>query len=196
MKRTIVYFHSLSSPWAYLGGPRFHALVKKHDLNVVLRPTTIVSENGGIPLRSRPDARLTYHELELDRWRKHLGMPLVLRPKHYPSDPQFSARMVMASDWLGLDALTLSHALLHALWSQEHDVRIPEVRKSVADGLGLDGARLLEMAETPEIVDRWEKSHEEAIDAGVFGTPTYVLDGERFWGQDRLEFLDRRLAEA
>lgn len=196
MKRTIVYFHSLSSPWAYLGGPRFHALVKKHELDVVLRPTTIVSENGGIPLRSRPDARLSYHELELDRWRKHLDMPLVLRPKHYPSDPQFSARMVMAADSLGLDALTLSHALLHALWSQEQDVRVPEVRQRVADSLGLDGANLLEMAETPDIITRWEKSHQEAIDAGVFGTPTYVLNGERFWGQDRLEFLDRRLSEA
>lgn len=195
MKRTIVYFHSLSSPWAYLGGPRFHALARKHDLNVLLRPTTIVSENGGIPLRSRPDARLSYHELELDRWRKHLDMPLVLRPRHYPSDPQFSARMVMAADALGQDALTLSHALLHALWSQQQDVRVPEVRQRVADGLGLDGARLLDMAETPEIVTRWEKSHQEAIDAGVFGTPTYVLSSERFWGQDRLEFLDRRLSE-
>ncbi len=194
-KRTIVYFHSLSSPWAYLGGPRFQALVKRHDLNVVLRPTTIVSENGGIPLRSRPDARQTYHELELDRWRQHLHMPLVLRPKHYPSDPQFSARMVIAADVLGWDALRLSHALLHALWSEEQDVREAAVRTRVAESLGLDGARLLALQDSPEIMARWLQSHEEAIGAGVFGTPTYVLEGERFWGQDRLEFLDRRLGE-
>lgn len=194
MKRQLVYFHSLSSPWAYLGGPRFHALVKKHDLEVVLRPTTIVEENGGIPLRTRPDPRRTYHELELDRWRQHLGMPLVLRPKHYPTDPALSARMVIAADALGWDALPLSHALLHALWSEEQDVRDPAVRRRVADGLGLDGARLLELQETPPIHERWAQSHAEAVAAGVFGTPTYVLDGERFWGQDRLEFLDRKLA--
>ncbi len=194
MKRKIVYFHSLSSPWAYLGGPRFHALVKKHDLDVVLRPTTIVTENGGIPLRSRPDPRRSYHELELDRWRKHLGVPLVLRPKHYPTDPALSARVVIAADSLGWDALQLSHALLRALWSEEQDVLDPTVHRRVADGLGLDGARLLELQGTPEIRALWEQSHVEAVEAGVFGTPTYVLDGERFWGQDRLEFLDRRLS--
>ena len=71
-RRTVIYFHSLSSPWAYLGGPRFQELVKKHDLNVVLRPTAIAPENGGIPLLTRPDPRRSYHELELDRWRKRL----------------------------------------------------------------------------------------------------------------------------
>ena len=195
MKKTVTYFHSLSSPWAYLGGPRFHALVAKHDLDVVLRPTTIVTENGGIPLLTRPDPRRSYHELELDRWRKRLDMPLVLRPKYYPSNPEFSARMVVAADQLGLDALKLSHALLHALWSEEKDVRLPEVRQAVADSLGMDGAKLVAMAEEPEIVAAWKASHDEAIEAGIFGTPTWVYEGERFWGQDRLEFLDERLGE-
>lgn len=195
MKKTVTYFHSLSSPWAYLGGPRFHALVAKHDLDVVLRPTTIVTENGGIPLLTRPDPRRSYHELELDRWRKRLDMPLVLRPKNYPSDPQFSARMVVAADRLGLDALKLSHALLHALWSEEKDVRLPDVRRAVADSLGMDGAKLVAMAEEPAIVAAWKASHDEAIEAGVFGTPTWVYEGERFWGQDRLELLDERLGE-
>jgi 2-hydroxychromene-2-carboxylate isomerase len=194
MSRTIVYFHSLSSPWAYLGGPRFHDIVRRHDLKVLLRPTTIVQENGGIPLRTRPDPRQTYHALELDRWRKHLNMPLQLKPKHYPTDPTGSARMVIAADRAGLDALRLSHALLHALWSEERDVKDPEVRRAVADAQGLDGAALLAASQTPEVIAAWEASHQEAIAAGVFGTPTYVLDGERFWGQDRLEFLDRALA--
>ncbi|MRG72488.1 2-hydroxychromene-2-carboxylate isomerase [Alphaproteobacteria bacterium HT1-32] len=194
-KKTVIYFHSLSSPWAYLGGPRFHKLVEKYDLDVILRPTTIVQENGGIPLLTRPDPRRSYHELELDRWRKRLDMPLVLRPKYYPSDPQFSARMVMAADQLGLDALTLSHALLHALWSEEKDVRLPEVRQAVADGLGMDGAMLVAKGESDQIKADWKASHEEAITHGVFGTPTYIYNGERFWGQDRLDFLDERLAE-
>lgn len=196
MTKVVTYFHSLSSPWAYLGGPRFHALIRKHALQVVLRPTTIVTENGGIPLRSRPDARQSYHELELDRWRKRLGMPLVLRPRHYPTDPQYSARMVIAADRLGLDALALGHALLHALWSEEQDVLLPQVRQAVADRLGMDGARLLAMAESDEVHQAWRQSHDEAIANGVFGTPTYVYEGERFWGQDRLEFLDERLGGA
>ncbi len=196
MRRTLLYFHSLSSPWTYLGGPRLHALIAKHDLRVVLRPTSVVGKNGGIPLRSRPANRQAYHEVELDRWRKYLDMPLVLRPAHYPTDPQFSTRMTIAADTLGWDALGLSHALLRALWSEERDVRLPEVRRAVAESLGLDGARLVAMEDSPAIVERAQVIQQEAIDAGVFGSPTYVLDGELFWGQDRLEFLDRRLSEA
>ena len=194
MNRELVYFHSLSSPWAYLGGPRFQEIVRKHDLKVILRPTTILEENGGIPLRTRPNARQAYHELELDRWRKYLDMPLVLRPAHYPANPQYSARMVIAADKLGWDALRLSHALLRALWSEERDILDTPTRIAVAEAEGMDGARLAEMQDSAEIMTLWEQSHTEASAAGVFGTPTYVLDGERFWGQDRLEFLDCRLS--
>jgi len=194
MKKTVYYFHSLSSPWAYLGGPTFHALVKKHDLDVVIRPTTILQENGGIPLRSRPDPRQRYHEVELDRWRQRLDMPLALRPKHYPTDPQYSARMVIAADRLGWDALRLSHALLHALWSEEKDVKDARVRVAVADALGMDGAKLLALQDTPEIVDAWKASHQQAIDHGCFGTPTWDYQGVLYWGQDRLDFLDEALS--
>jgi 2-hydroxychromene-2-carboxylate isomerase len=194
MKKSVIYFHSLSSPWAYLGWPRFQALIKKHDLDVVVRPTRIVPPNGGIPLRSRPDARQRYHEVELDRWRKRLNMPLVLRPKHYPTDNQFSARMVIAADQLGWDALALSHALLHALWSEELDVKDAKVRVAVANKLGMDGAKLLAMQDTPEMMDAWRASEKEAESYGVFGTPTWVFNKTLFWGQDRLEFLDETLS--
>ena len=194
MKKTVIYFHSLSSPWAYLGGPQLHALVKKHDLAVVLRPTTIVTDNGGIPLRTRPDARQRYHEVELDRWRKRLNMPLVLRPRHYPTHPEFSARMVIAADKLGWDALALSHALLRALWSEEKDVLDPPTRVAVANALGMNGARLLAMQDTREVLDAFKASHAEAIERGVFGTPTYIYKDTLYWGQDRLTFLDEALS--
>ena len=194
MKKTVIYFHSLSSPWAYLGWPRFHALIKKHDLDVVVRPTRIVPPNGGIPLRSRPQARQRYHEVELDRWRKRLDMPLVLRPRHYPTQNEFSARMVIAADHLQWDALALSHALLHALWSEEQDVMDAKVRVAVADKLGMDGAKLLAMQDTPPIMAAWKASEEEARACGVFGTPTYVYKDTLYWGQDRLDFLDEALS--
>jgi len=195
MKKTVIYFHSLSSPWAYMGGPRFHALIRKHDLDVVVRPTRIVPPNGGIPLLTRPDARRRYHEVELDRWRKRLNMPLVLRPRFYPTDNQFSARMVIAADKLGWDALRLSHGLLHALWSEEKDVRDAAVRVAVADALGMDGAKLLAMQDTPDIMAAWQASEAEAARHGVFGTPTYVYKDTLYWGQDRLDFLDEALID-
>ena len=194
MKKTVIYFHSLSSPWAYMGWPKFRALIEKHDLDVIVRPTRIVPPNGGIPLRTRPDARQRYHEVELDRWRKRLNMPLVLRPRHYPTRNEFSARMVIAADKLGWNALALSHALLHALWSQELDVQDATVRVNVANSLGMDGERLLRMQDTPEIMAAWKASEREAAEHGVFGTPTYVYQGILYWGQDRLDFLDEALA--
>ena len=195
MKKTVIYFHSLSSPWAYMGWPRFQALIEKHDLDVVVRPTRIVPPNGGIPLRTRPDARQRYHEVELDRWRKRLNMPLVLRPRHYPTNNEYSARMVIAADKLGWNTLALSHALLHALWSEEKDVQDPAVRVAVAGSVGMDGTRLLEMQDTPEIMAAWKSSEKEAAGHGVFGTPTYVYNKILYWGQDRLDFLDEALSQ-
>ena len=194
MKQRVFYFHSLSSPWAYMGWPKFRALIDKHDLDVVVRPTRIVPPNGGIALRTRPDARQRYHEVELDRWRKRLDMPLVLRPKHYPTQNEFSARMVIAADRLGWDALALSHALLHALWSEEKDVMDAGVRVAVADSLGMDGARLLGMQDTPDMMAAWKASEQEAADRGVFGTPTWIYQDTLYWGQDRLDFLDEALS--
>ena len=174
MKKTVYYFHSLSSPWAYLGWPKFQALIAKHDLDVIVRPTRIVPPNGGIPLLSRPDARRSYHEVELERWRRRLNMPLVLRPKHYPTQNEFCARMVIAADRLGWNALALSHALLHALWSEEKDVKDAGVRVATANALGMDGAKLLAMQDTPEILAAWKASEQEAQARGVFGTPTWI----------------------
>ena len=132
--------------------------------------------------------------MELDRWRKRLNMPLVLRPKHYPTNNEYCARMVIAADKLGLDALALSHALLRALWSEEKDVMDANVRVAVADSLGLNGARLLELQDTPEIMAAWKASEKEASERGIFGTPTYIYNDTLYWGQDRLDFLDEALS--
>ena len=197
MKKTVYYFHSLSSPWAYMGWPKFKSLIDKHNLDVIVRPTRIVPPNGGIPLLSRPDARRHYHEVELDRWRKRLNMPLVLRPKHYPTQNEFCARMVIAADQLGWGqdkVLALSHALLHTLWSEEKDVMDAAVRVATANALGLDGAKLLSMQDTPDIMAAWKSSEQAAQARGIFGTPTWVYDDVLFWGQDRLDFLDEALS--
>lgn len=195
MTATIEYFHSLSSPWAYLGAQRFYAIAEKHGATIVPRPILVLQENGGIPLRTRPDARQAYHALELDRWRKHLGLPLKLAPKYYPTNPLDACYLVIAARQQGLDANLLSFRLLEALWADERDTLDPAVRQAVADEAGLDGAALLAHAASPAVLAEWQRNKEDAIALGIFGTPNYVLDGEIFWGQDRLEFLDRRLAE-
>ena len=195
-------YYSLSSPWAYFGGPKLQDIVRRHKVKLVLKPfdfQEVVPRTGGIPLRTRPEPRRTYHALELDRWRKHLGMPLNLEPKHYPKDGQPPGWnkppgwMVIAAQERGLDAQRLSHALLRALWAEERDTADPAVRIAVANENELPGKDLQKEETSPKVQDLYRRYSEEAERLGVFGAPTFVLNGERFWGQDRLEFLDRAL---
>ncbi|MFN0163482.1 MAG: 2-hydroxychromene-2-carboxylate isomerase [Burkholderiales bacterium] len=195
-------YYSLSSPWAYFAGPRMVDITRRHHAKLILKPydfQKVVPVTGGIPIRTRPEARRTYHALELDRWRRYLGMPMVLEPKYYPqvvTDPDWNKRpgwMVIAAQERGLDAPRLSHAILRALWAEERDVADPPVRIAIAEENGLPGAELhsAEMSDAVQAIYR--RNSDEAITAGVFGAPTFVLEGERFWGQDRLDFLDRAL---
>ncbi|MFM1989118.1 MAG: hypothetical protein RJA99_2075 [Pseudomonadota bacterium] len=196
-------FYSLSSPWAYFAGPQLQDIVRRHHARLLLRPfdfQAIVPRTGGIPLRTRPEPRRTYHALELDRWRRYLGMPLNLVPKHYPADGQpadWNKRagwMVIAAQLRGEDAFVLSHAILRALWAEERDISDAATRIAVADENGYDGAALQAMERSPEVQAAYSANTAEAERLGVFGAPTIVLDGERYWGQDRLMFVDRALA--
>lgn len=187
-------FYSLSSPWAYLGGPRLHAIAARHGVAIDHRPITVLEENGGIRLRTRPEARQRYHAVELARWRDHLGMRLDLAPRHYPTDPKPAALLVIAARRMGRDPGGLSHALLRALWAEGADYADPAQLARIADAHGFDGAALLAEAQAPDVEAEWQENRAEAIARGCFGTPNYIWRGEIFWGQDRLEFLDRAIA--
>ena len=196
-------YYSLSSPWAYFGGPRLQDIVRRHRVRLVLKPfdfQEVVPRTGGIPIRTRPEPRRTYHALELDRWRRYLGMPLALEPKHYPKDGKplgwnkAPGWMVIAAQQRGLDAPLLSHALLRALWAEERDTSDPQVRIAVANENGFPGESLQKEESAAAVQQLYRSYSDEAERLGVFGAPTYVLEGERFWGQDRLDFVDRALA--
>ena len=195
-------YYSLSSPWAYFAGPRMLDIMRRHHAKLTLKPydfQAVVVETGGVPLRTRPPARRSYHTLELDRWRKYLGMPMNLAPKYYPehvTDPDWNKRpgwMVIAAQAQGLDAARLSHALLRALWAEERDTSQAVVRIAVAEENDLDGQALVAQETSAEVQAMYRRYSEEAVADGIFGAPIFVLDGERFWGQDRLDFLDRAL---
>lgn len=198
-------YYSLSSPWAYFSGPRLQDIVRRHHAKLWLKPfdfQAIVPRTGGVPLRTRPEPRRHYHELELDRWRNYLGMPLSLKPKYYPQvveDPdwnKYAGWMVIAAQDQGADALTLSHALLRALWAEDRDTSSADVRQAIANENGFDGARLVAMERSERVQSLYRQFTEEAESLGVFGAPTFVFEGERFWGQDRLDFVDRAMDRA
>ena len=124
-------------------------------------------------------------------------MPLELTPKHYPADGKPLVGKPPAGGHRGAErgwSTLLSHALLRALWGGRADTADPKVRIAVANENGLPGEALLKEELSEQVQQLYKAYSEEAERLGVFGAPTYVLEGERFWGQDRLEFLDRALA--
>jgi 2-hydroxychromene-2-carboxylate isomerase len=122
-------------------------------------------------------------------------MPLVLKPRHYPpTDQRPAGRMVMAAQARGLDAQALSQAILTALWVEERDIALPEVRTAIGDALGLPGAALVAEEESPAIHAEWARNNADAVARGVFGSPTFFLGDLWLWGQDRLFFLEKALA--
>ncbi|KAJ4396233.1 hypothetical protein N0V93_000452 [Gnomoniopsis smithogilvyi] len=192
---TLLAFYGISSPWAYLGAERLAGIAKKHNAKLVHRPIRVIQANGGIPLRTRPDSRQQYHEVELDRWRKHLGIPLNLKPKYYPCRTiETAAQAVIAIQRAGFDVSDFSFAVQRALWAEDRDIADLATLKEIATmTLGPEAAELVREPQVADVVKEWQGNLEDAERRGIFGTPTYVVDDELFWGQDRLEFVDRAL---
>lgn len=191
-------FYGISSPWAYLGAPRLFEIADRHGCELVLRPIRVIQLNGGVPLRSRPAARQDYHAVELARWRDYLGMPLTLKPRYYPCRSiEPAAHAVIAVARAGLDARAFSFAVQRGLWAEDLDIAEPDTLRVLAlRELGPDGAALVRDPQPDEIREAFQRNLKEAEAIGIFGTPTYVFQGQLYWGQDRLDFLDRALAKA
>lgn len=197
MTRSITYYFSLHSPWTYLGNALFHEIAARHGCEIDYRPVPlrlVFDETGGVPLPKRHPVRQRYRLMDLQRWRERRGRKLVLQPKHFPFDPAQADRMAIAIMLGGGDPSGFIEDVLAGVWARDDDMTQPEALLAVASRAGFDGRALLEAAESEPARQRYEESRQAAIAAGVFGAPSYVLDGEVFWGQDRLELLDAALA--
>lgn len=196
MPQPIDYYFSLPSPWAYIGHKLFMDLVKTHDLKVTYKPVflgELFAETGGLPLGKRHPVRQRYRMLELQRWRDKRGLDFHPQPKHWPFDGRLPDGMVIAAIEAGLDPDPLLRRAFAAIWEDQLDLADPEVLVRLADEAGLPGRQLVERAASAEITAVYEKNQQDAQAADVFGSPAYVLNGEVFWGQDRLELLDDAL---
>lgn len=195
------YFVSLNSPWAHLGAARLTDIVARHGATLRIYPVdfgTIFPASGGLPLPKRSPLRQAYRLQDMDRWRTHLGIPINLKPRFFPADERLAAHCVIAArETIGdAPAIDLAHRILKALWEDESNTADPATLALLIAAAGLDPDALLTLAADPAWAERRTADTQAALARGVFGAPTYVVDGEIFWGQDRLDFLDRRLAQA
>ena len=199
MAKHIDYYASLMSPWTYLGSARIEKLAAKYGASMTIWPVdfgTIFPASGGLPLPKRAPQRQAYRMMELRRWRDHLGVAINLQPKYFPGNEMPAVRCVIAlrEQGRGTDAIKLAHAVLRGVWTKDLDVADPATLSRIITETGLDADALVRASQAPEILARREADTKRAIDRGVFGAPSYVIDEEIFWGQDRLEFVDRKLA--
>jgi 2-hydroxychromene-2-carboxylate isomerase len=200
MAKIVDYYFSPVSPWTYLGHARLRAMAARHGATIRAKPVDygrIFAVSGGLPLKQRAPQRQAYRFVELARWRDHLGIPIRLEPRFFPVAADPAARLVIAAAPAGQERqLDLAGALMKACWEEDGDISDPATLTSVADAVGLDGKGLLARAADAAVQAEYDRLTQEAIDRQVFGAPTYALDGELFWGQDRLEFLERALARS
>jgi 2-hydroxychromene-2-carboxylate isomerase len=194
---TIDYYFAPNSPFVYLGHARFTAIAKAAAASVRVLPIDlgkVFSVSGGLPLGKRAPQRQAYRLLELPRWSEWLGVPLNPQPRFFPVAADDAARLIIAVDQHdGTDAaMALIAAVTQAVWAQERNIADADTLAALLAEQGLASKRLDE-SRTAEVQARYEANTQRAIDAGVFGAPSYVVDGELFWGQDRLDFVERRL---
>ena len=199
MSHSVDYYFAPQSPWAYLGHQRFHNILKKSGAAVRVMPFDLGGKvfpiSGGLPLGQRAPQRQAYRLTELERFSKWLGAPLHLKPTFFPVSGDDAAKLIIAVDMaVGADAaMNISGAILSAVWSQQRNIADEKTLAELLHEQHLPAA-CLEQTYSQAVHERYESYTQMAIDAGVFGSPSYVLAGEIFWGQDRLDFVERALA--
>lgn len=193
----IDYYFSTLSPYTYLAGTRMEGVARQHGATIAYKPLDIIAlfgRTGGTPPKDRHPSRQEYRAQELPRQAKKLGVPFNLKPKHWPTNAAPSSYAIIAAARAGGgDLAELVHSFTRAVWAEEKDIAEDDVIRACLEGSGFDpglaDSGLLTGAET------YAANLEEAVNAGVFGAPFYVVDsGQRFWGQDRIDDLDLHLA--
>ncbi|MFJ2989329.1 2-hydroxychromene-2-carboxylate isomerase [Collimonas sp. NPDC087041] len=200
MSKLCEYYFAPHSPFAYLGHARLLELAKQYNVKIALKPcdlSKVFSISGGLPLAKRSPQRQAYRLAELRRWSEYLQVPLNLQPTYFPVQSDDAAKLIIAAQLAhGTEAaLTLTSAIMRAVWAEQRNIADGATLIAIATDLGHDGKTLLKSAETASVQSEFDRFTEEAISANVFGSPWYVVDGEGFWGQDRLDFVERAFAK-
>jgi 2-hydroxychromene-2-carboxylate isomerase len=184
--KVVDYYLTPSSPWTYLGHARFAEIARRHGAQVNVKPVdfgVIFPQSGGLPLAKRAPQRQAYRLMELKRWKEHLGVPIVIQPKFFPVDATQAACLIAAAP--AEKRMALAGDLLSALWKDDRNLADAAVLDEIG---GRHGVRAGDKA-------AYEAFTQEALARNVFGAPSYVIGDEIFWGQDRLEFVERALKQ-
>ncbi len=194
----IEYFYSTHSAFAYLGSETLTQIADAAGRQIVHRPVelrAVVSAARGKGFEQYSASHRAYFfGREIERWSQYRNAPAInYRPTHHDNDLSLSSGMIIAAVQAGLNADRLAHAILEAHWRDDADHADPETLTTIASTVGYDATELLEGARQPGVQAEFKANTDEAIERSVFGSPTYFVDGDMFYGQDRLELVKRAL---
>ena len=196
----IEYYYGIPSPFTYLGSLQFQAIAKKYNAQIIEKPCDLVggvfAKTGGIPVPQRSPQRQKYRLDEIKRWSEFLKIKINIKPKFFPpKDPHLPAKFTIAANLLDIKVM-FGHEILKQLWSEEKDISDIKNIEKISDSFKIDFKELYTLANSEKVYKIYTDNTLEAIKKNVFGAPTYIYNNELFWGQDRLEFLERALKNA
>ena len=197
----IEYFYAAHSAYAYLGSAKLMNIAKQSGRTIVHRPMDLrvtIPGVGSVPTAQRTKANRAYFfRREIQRWSEERNAPVIKgTPTHHYNDIGLPNRFLIAGILQNHNIDALAHALLEAHWKDDANLADSVTLKRIARDVGYDGDELLEVAATAQAQAVYEANTQEAIERSVFGAPTYFVDGDMFYGQDRLEMVERALKQA
>ena len=192
----IDYYYIGISPFSYLGHQAIQDVAARHGATLNIKPFNLFGVwevSGAVPPAQRPPVRQRYRFLELQRSAEMRGVPITLKPAHFPADVTLADSVTIAMIEKGMDPLSYMDNVYRAVWVNDKDIADENV---VSECITSSGARiddLIDLAKSDAIAAIRAQNTQDAIDADAIGAPAYVVDGEVFWGQDRIEYVDRML---
>ncbi|MEO3386365.1 2-hydroxychromene-2-carboxylate isomerase [Mesorhizobium sp. CAU 1741] len=192
----IDYYFISSSPFAYLGHKVFHQLAEAHNFEIRYKPINLAGvweKSGSVPLAQRTPLRQRYRRIEMQRIADIRGVPINLEPKHFPVDPGLADRSVIALVQAGRDPSGFIGRAHAGVWANEENIADPAQLTAYLEAEGHPAETILAAAQGQDATDTLARNTREASEADAIGAPVYVLNGEPFWGQDRLEYLAHAL---
>ncbi len=194
MSKVVVdYYFSHVSPWAYLGHAAFLEMARRNDVEVTVRPVplgALFERTGGVPLAKRHPVRQRYRLIELQRWHDRRHMPINLQPAYFPYDPTLADCCAIAIQYAGGNPADFSRRVFGATFALDKNCADEHVIEGILVDCGEDGKAVMDAAASAAVKAIYAQTVDDAEAAGVIGSPCYVLNGEPFWGQDRIELLE------
>ena len=186
---------SHGSPWTFLGHKKVNEIAKNNNCELDIMPVNygeIFPVSGGLPVHKRPLQRQKYRLQELKRWSEFLKIKLNPEPKHFPSRSLLPSKVIISVKILNFENVNdIAYAIMEGLWIKEMNIDDPKNLKKILTRFIKTADEVIDFSESKQVEKEMNEYTKEAIDLAVFGAPTYILDDQIYWGQDRLDFLER-----